>query len=83
MTAFLPDADWRHRPGLDGLLAALEADKGHARFVGGAVRDGLLGLAVNDLDIATVLEPAAVVDRLRRRGSRSCRLASIMAPSRP
>lgn len=68
MTAFLPDADWRHRPGLDGLLAALEADKGHARFVGGAVRDGLLGLAVNDLDIATVLEPAAVVDRLKAAG---------------
>lgn len=64
MTRHLPDADWRHRPGLNDLLRALEADKGHARFVGGAVRDGLLGIPVNDLDIATVLEPAAVVDRL-------------------
>ena len=68
MTAFLPDADWRHRPGLDDLLRALEADRGHARFVGGAVRDGLNGLPVNDLDIATVLEPAAVVDRLSAAG---------------
>lgn len=68
MTAFLPDADWRHRPGLSNLLHALEADAGHARFVGGAVRDGLLGLPVNDLDIATVLEPSAVVQRLMDAG---------------
>ncbi|HKY81832.1 MAG TPA: CCA tRNA nucleotidyltransferase [Sphingobium sp.] len=68
MTAFLPDADWRHRPGLDGLLKVLDAQSGMARFVGGAVRDGLLGLPVSDLDIATVLEPAAVVDRLKQAG---------------
>ena len=65
MTGLLPDAPWRRRPGLDGLLSALGAEQGLARFVGGAVRDGLLGLDVNDLDIATVLEPAAVVDRLK------------------
>lgn len=68
MTALLPDADWRHRPGLDGLLTALDAGKGLARFVGGAVRDGLLGLPVSDLDIATVLEPEAVIDRLKSAG---------------
>ena len=68
MPALLPDAEWRHRPGLDDLLAALEAKAGHARFVGGAVRDGLLGLPVSDLDIATTLEPADVVDRLRAAG---------------
>lgn len=68
MTAYLPDAAWRHRPGLDGLLHALEADEGRARFVGGAVRDGLLGLPVNDLDIATVLEPSAVLERLKAAG---------------
>jgi len=65
MTALLPDADWRHRPGLDHLLATLGAERGEARFVGGAVRDGLLGLPVNDLDIATTLDPHAVIDRLR------------------
>lgn len=65
MTSTLPDADWRHRSGLDDLLAALGAAEGHARFVGGAVRDGLLGLPVSDLDIATDLDPHAVIDRLK------------------
>jgi poly(A) polymerase len=68
MTASLPDAPWRHRPGLDGLLAALDAAGGKARYVGGAVRDGLLGLPVNDLDIATTLDPQDVVDRLKAAG---------------
>ena len=68
MTILLPDAEWRHRPGLDGLLHALGAAQGQARFVGGAVRDGLLGLAVNDLDIATTLDPHDVVDRLKAAG---------------
>lgn len=64
----LPDADWRHRPGLDALLTALGAEKGEARFVGGAVRDGLLNLPVNDLDIATILDPHKVIDRLKSAG---------------
>ena len=68
MTILLPDAEWRHRLGLDGLLHALGAAQGQARFVGGAVRDGLLGLAVNDLDIATTLDPHDVVDRLKAAG---------------
>ncbi|MCI4589662.1 CCA tRNA nucleotidyltransferase [Sphingobium sp. BYY-5] len=68
MTVLLPDADWRHRPGLNSLLAALDAAQGKARFVGGAVRDGLLGLPVNDLDIATSLDPHDVVDRLKAAG---------------
>ncbi|PJG46927.1 polynucleotide adenylyltransferase [Sphingobium sp. LB126] len=68
MTSLLPDADWRHRPGLDALLAALGAAEGHARFVGGAVRDGLLGLPVSDLDIATDLTPQSVIDRLKTAG---------------
>ncbi|SCW90091.1 poly(A) polymerase [Sphingobium faniae] len=68
MTITLPDAAWRHRAGLDTLLAALEADRGHARFVGGMVRDSLLGLPVSDLDIATVLTPQQVMDRLKAAG---------------
>lgn len=68
MTVLLPDADWRHRPGLDGLLTALGAEQGLSRYVGGAVRDGLLELPVNDLDIATVLEPQEVVNRLDAAG---------------
>lgn len=61
----LPDAPWRHRPGLDRLGAALGAQHGESRFVGGAVRDTLLGIAVNDIDIATRLSPDDVCDRLR------------------
>ncbi|MET0249954.1 MAG: CCA tRNA nucleotidyltransferase [Sphingobium sp.] len=58
----LPDASWRQRPGLDQLLAAL--GESNARFVGGAVRDGLLGLPVSDIDIATPLAPQQVIERL-------------------
>jgi poly(A) polymerase len=61
----LPDAPWRHRPGMNGLLDALGARDGAARFVGGAVRDTLLGLTVQDIDIATMLPPREVVDRLK------------------
>lgn len=65
MTMLLPDAAWRHRPGLDALLDALDAEQGAARFVGGAVRDTLLGVDVQDLDIATSLLPQDVLDRLK------------------
>lgn len=59
----LPHAEWRDRPGLDELAAALGA--GDARYVGGAVRDTLLGLPVSDVDIATRHAPDDVIDRLR------------------
>lgn len=59
----LPDADWRVRPGLAALIDALGGPT-EARFVGGAVRDGLLGLPVSDIDVATRLTPDAVVAAL-------------------
>ncbi|TPG18568.1 CCA tRNA nucleotidyltransferase [Sphingomonas koreensis] len=64
----LPDAAWRHRAGLAELAALL--GEGQARFVGGAVRDTLLGLPVADVDIATALEPAEVMARLKAGGVR-------------
>lgn len=67
----LPDAPWRHRPGLDALCAALGADEGASRFVGGSVRDSLLGIAVNDIDIATRFVPDEVIRRLRAAAIRS------------
>ncbi|SEK48675.1 poly(A) polymerase [Sphingomonas palmae] len=60
----LPLAQWRERPGLDRLAGVLGAQAGEARFVGGAVRDTLLGLDVHDLDLATVHSPDEVVRRL-------------------
>ena len=60
MVLTLPAAAWRDRPGLDELVEAL----GECRYVGGAVRDTLLGLDVADIDLATPLDPPEVVRRL-------------------
>jgi poly(A) polymerase len=53
---------------LQALCAVLGADEGQVRLVGGAVRDGLLGLAVNDVDLATPLLPAEVQARVGKAG---------------
>jgi len=55
---------WRRIRGMTRLLNALGAKEGLTRYVGGAVRDGLLGLPVNDVDLATRLEPDDVIRRL-------------------
>jgi poly(A) polymerase len=67
--AKLPPNDWARRQDLVELVAAL--GDGNARFVGGAVRDTLLGLAAHDIDIATPLEPVEVIARLDAAGIRS------------
>ena len=59
----LPDAAWRERPALAAIVAALGGADA-TRLVGGAVRDGLLGLPVSDIDLATRLVPSEVVERL-------------------
>ena len=59
---------WLDRPGIMRLLKALDADTGGARFVGGAVRDALLGLPPEDLDLATPFPPEDVVRRLEAAG---------------
>ncbi|MBX9663591.1 CCA tRNA nucleotidyltransferase [Novosphingobium sp.] len=68
----LPAAEWTQRDDLAALVAALDpAGEGLVRYVGGAVRDTLLGLAVKDIDMATPLEPPAVIARLTAAGIRS------------
>lgn len=42
-----------------------------ARFVGGCVRNALLGLAVDDIDIATPLTPDEVTAKVEARGMRA------------
>ena len=59
---------WLNRPGVTRLLRALDADAGGARFVGGAVRDALLGIPPDDLDLATPFAPDEVVRRLEAAG---------------
>ena len=56
-------APWADRRDLIALAATLEA-----RFVGGAVRDSLLGHAVADIDLATPLSPETVIARVRDSG---------------
>ena len=55
---------WRSRRGMERLLEALGADQELTRYVGGAVRDDLLDLAVSDVDLATRLQPDEVIRRL-------------------
>jgi len=67
--AELPPAEWTQRDDLAALVAAL--GEGNARYVGGAVRDTLLGVPVKDIDVATPLLPAVVIERLTAAGIRS------------
>jgi poly(A) polymerase len=57
----LPPQPWMTDAPTRAVLAALG---GSARFVGGAVRDALLGRAIGDVDLATPLEPDEVARRL-------------------
>ncbi|WP_374414328.1 CCA tRNA nucleotidyltransferase [Novosphingobium colocasiae] len=63
------DSDWLQREDLLALVDALGADA--VRYVGGAVRDSLLGLPVKDIDMATRLSPQVVTDRLAAAGLRA------------
>ncbi|MGQ0741360.1 MAG: CCA tRNA nucleotidyltransferase [Alphaproteobacteria bacterium] len=59
---------WMRAPETLAVVAALTAGGGEARFVGGAVRNALLGQPVTDIDIATPLTPQEVAARLERVG---------------
>ena len=66
MVLTLDAAKWRKKRGVKRLLAALGADEGLTRYVGGAVRDELLRLPVNDVDLATRILPDEVIRRLEK-----------------
>lgn len=57
---------WMTAPQTQAVIAALAPHS--ARFVGGAVRNALLGLQVGDIDIATPLTPGEVTARLEAAG---------------
>jgi poly(A) polymerase len=59
-------AELAQRPGLSKLLTSL--GDGTSRLVGGAVRDSLLNLPVQDLDLATTLSPYEVMRRAGAAG---------------
>lgn len=69
MSDTLPLAPWTQSQGLAALTAALGAE--NMRWVGGAVRDTLLGVDVSDVDCATPLTPDVVIDRCKQAGIRT------------
>ena len=66
MALTLDATKWRKKRGVKRLLPALGAEEGLTRYVGGAVRDELLGLPVNDVDLATRIPPDEVIRRLEK-----------------
>ena len=59
---------WMRAPETRAVMDALTRDGGAARFVGGCVRNALLGREVGDIDIATPLTPDVVTKRLQAAG---------------
>lgn len=66
----LADQSWLTADATRKVMAALEAEGGPdvARFVGGCVRNSLMGLPVSDIDIATRLQPQSVMAALKAAG---------------
>jgi poly(A) polymerase len=66
------NAAWISAPATVRVMAALngDAETDRARFVGGCVRNTILGQPVDDIDIATVLTPDQVIEagRMARLG---------------
>lgn len=58
---------WMSAPETKAVFAALV----EARFVGGAVRNAILGVGVSDIDIAVPMPPAETVTRLSAAGIRT------------
>jgi poly(A) polymerase len=63
-------ATWRDDPTTHAVMTALGARDGQARFVGGCVRNTVLGLPVTDIDIdiATLHPPEETIRRLEAAG---------------
>ena len=68
----LEKTDWIDAPTTRAVIAALQAARpGSARFVGGCVRNEIMGQPVDDIDIATQLVPEAVIAALEAGGIRA------------
>ena len=60
---------WMREDGIKALFGAFPKES--LRFVGGCVRNALMERGVKDVDIATVLEPQAVVETLKNANIKS------------
>ncbi|MFV0514558.1 MAG: CCA tRNA nucleotidyltransferase [Jhaorihella sp.] len=70
MTPTITD-DWLINPATQAVCAALGAGGAQALFVGGCVRNALLGVAVSDIDIATDALPERVIELARAANIRA------------
>ena len=52
---------WMVEPATLAVVGALGAGSVEVRFVGGSVRDALLGLPIGDIDMATPASPERVI----------------------
>lgn len=65
----LVEAEWRQRPEVQAIFAALDGHKRRTRAVGGVVRDTIMGRAHSgDIDMATELLPDEVMSRAKAAG---------------
>ncbi len=64
----LTHAAWLSEGALPQLLAVLDGQGEEARVVGGAVRNALLGLPAQEIDVATTAVPQEVVHRVQTAG---------------
>jgi poly(A) polymerase len=71
VTVRLPDPPWLAATQTRRVLAALTAGGTEVRFVGGCVRDALIGRAVADIDIATPDAPEVAMRKLVAAGLRA------------
>ncbi len=65
------EAPWLDLPETRAVMDALAAGGARAWFVGGCVRDGLLGIEVGDIDITTDANPARVTELAEAAGLRA------------
>jgi poly(A) polymerase len=64
----LTDRSWLDAPETQTLIAAFDAAGMDFRFVGGVVRDALLGRPISDIDLATPAAPEAVMRAVSAAG---------------
>lgn len=65
------NADWLDRSASRAVTGMLEGAGYQALFVGGCVRNALLGAAVSDLDLSTDARPARVLELAKEAGLRA------------
>ena len=56
--------DWLNKASVKSLIQIIDAGNNQSRFVGGCVRDSILGRPILDIDIATRHSPDKIIQLL-------------------